>query len=197
MDINKQLDWQKLIQQARDGDDVALGQIVSRVRNYLLLIASQSLNQQLQSKLSASDVVQQSMLEAHQSIGRFNGTSEAEIRSWLRKIVLNNLIDNNRRYKDSACRSADREVSIDELSVPLSQPRSKTASWYISRNESEAQLLLAINRLPERQRLVIYARHRMGHSYQEIASDMNVTEDAVRQLWSRGVGRLKKVLGRR
>ena len=195
LESNKPLDWQELIQQARAGDDAALGQIVSRVRNYLLFIANDAINPKLQSKLGASDIVQQSMLEAHQSIDRFNGTSEAEIRAWLRKIVLSNLIDSTRRYKDSACRSTDREVSIDKLSGPLPQPKTQTASWYVSRSEVEEQLLRAINRLPERQRQVIEARHRLGHSYREIASDMEVSEVAVRKLWSRGVVHLKKVLG--
>lgn len=192
---NKPLPWQKLIQQARDGDNVALGQIVSQVQNYLFVIVNGSINQKLQSKLSASDILQQSMLEAHQSIGRFEGSTEAEIRAWLRKIVLGNLIDSTRHYKNAACRDADREVPINGLSMPLSQPRSHTASWHVSRNETEEQLLREINRLPERQRQVIEARHRLGQSYQEIASEMNVSEVAVRKLWSRGVQRLKEVLG--
>ena len=193
--IKKSNHWKDLIQRARDGDDFALGQIVSRVRSYLLLVADESLNHRLQSKLSASDIVQQSMLEAHQSIGRFSGSSEGEIREWLRKIVMGNLIDSTRYYKNSACRTTDREVSIDTLPVSLPQTQAQTASWYVSRNETEEQLLRAINCLPRRQRHVIDARHRLGHSYQEIARDMEATEVAVRKLWSRGVQRLKEALG--
>ena len=191
----KPIHWQELIMQARNGDDVALGEIVSQVRNYLLFIANGSLNQALQSKLSASDIVQQSMLEAHQSIDRFNGTSEAEIRAWLRRIVMSNLIDSTRYYKNAALRSADREVSIEGLPMPLPDLQTQTGSYYVSRSETEELLLREINRLPERQRDVIDARHRLGKSYQEIAIGMATTEVAVRKLWSRGVQHLKKVLG--
>ena len=187
--------WKELIERARNGDNFALGQIVSKVRSYLLLVADESLNQRLQSKFGASDIVQQSMLEAHQSIGRFRGSTEAEIRQWLRKIVLGNLIDSTRFYKKSARRSTEREISIDTLAVPLPQAKAQTASWYVSRSETKEQLLRAINGLPQRQRRVIDARHRLGHSYQEIAQDMEATEVAVRKLWSRGVQRLKEVLG--
>ena len=187
--------WQKLIQQARDGDDVALGTIASRLQNYLLFVVSGSLNVKLQSKMSASDIVQQSMLEAHQSINRFNGSSKAEIRGWLRRIVWSNLVDSTRRYQNTACRSVDREISMNGLSAPLVQPQSPTASWHVSRSEVGDQLVRAISRLPERQRHVIEARHRLGKSYQEIANEMQVTDNTVRKLWSRGVRRLKEALG--
>ena len=187
--------WQELIQQACEGDDVALGQIVSRVQNYLLFVANGSLHQKIRSKISASDIVQQSMLEAHQSINRFNGSSEEEIRAWLKRIVLGNLVDSTRRYKGTIRRNADREISIERLAVPLAQPNSQTGSWYVSRNEIQEQLLKEVNRLPERQRYVVEARHRLGKSYQEIASSMEITEVAVRKLWSRGVQRLKEVMG--
>ena len=191
----KPLRWPELIQQARNGDDMALGQIVSRVRNYLMVVADGSLNQRLQSKLSASDIVQQSMLEAQQSIDRFKGSSEAQIRAWLKKIVLCNLVDSTRQFIHAARRLVNSEVSMQRLSVPPCQPRGQTASWYVSRSETDEQLLREIKRLPDRQRHVIEARHRLGRSYQKIASDMKATEDAARKLWSRGVQRLKEVLG--
>ena len=192
--VEKPLRWQELIQQACDGDDVALGQIVSQVQSYLLFVANGSLNQQIRSKISASDIVQQSMLEAHQSIDRFNGSSETEIRAWLKRILIGNLVDSTRHYKKAARRNTDREISIEKLAVPLAQPDSQTASWYVSRKETKEQLLEEVNRLPERQRYVVEARHRLGQSYQEIASSMEITEVAVRKLWSRGVQRLKEVM---
>ena len=192
---NKPLHWQELIQQARNGDAAALGEIVSQMRSYLLLVANGSLSQQLQSKLSASDIVQQSMLDAHKSIDKFNGSSEAEIRAWFKKIVLSNLIDSTRHYKSTASRSTDREVTLDRPLEQLPQPESNTASWHVSMSENNERLLREINRLPERQRQVIDARHRLGHSYREIASEMKATEVAVRQLWTRGIQRLKEVLG--
>ena len=66
-------DWETLLEEARDGDDDALGQLVSRVYQYLIHIVRGEQNACFQSKFGASDIVQQSMIEAHQSFQQFNG----------------------------------------------------------------------------------------------------------------------------
>ncbi|MEZ6134265.1 MAG: hypothetical protein R3C53_05070 [Pirellulaceae bacterium] len=65
-----------LIRQARNGDQAAMGQLVETYRNYLLLIANRNLGADLQAKVGASDVVQQSMLNAQQHIDQFVGEDE-------------------------------------------------------------------------------------------------------------------------
>ena len=64
-------DWSVLIDRARGGDDCAMDTLLVRLRNYLLFVVNAELNMKLQSKFGGSDVVQQSMLEAYQSIGSF------------------------------------------------------------------------------------------------------------------------------
>jgi len=187
-------DWASLIRQARDGDDSALGLIVSRLRNYLLLVANAEIKPSIRSKFCGSDIVQQSMLEAHQAISSFRGTTECELKAWLKKIVLSNLIDETRRYQQTRKRDTSREISVDWRAQPLSQPNGQTASWMVRKNEFDQQLFVAIQELPARQRHVIEARHRDAMPYSKIAVELDITEEAARKLWTRGVNSLKRTL---
>lgn len=194
--LEKSMDWAGLIQQARAGSDSALGIIVSRLRNYLLSVANAEMQTSVRSKFSGSDIIQQSMLEAHQSIGMFCGDSEGELKIWLKRIVLSNLIDETRRYRKTKRRDTSREISYDWNAQPLAQPNGQTASWLVSRNEFDQQLFAAVQKLPARQRHVIEARHRDGKRYAEIAKELGITEEAARKLWARGVAALKLAIGK-
>jgi DNA-directed RNA polymerase specialized sigma24 family protein len=57
---------------------------LNRYREYLLLLARVDMDQRLCKNLDPSDVVQQTLLDAHQKRDQFRGTTEAE------KLVLQN-----------------------------------------------------------------------------------------------------------
>src|SRR6516225_2042707 len=83
------------------GSREAVGQALEACRGYLLLIAQRELGPQLQAKGGASDLVQETLLEACRDFARFQGDSEAELLQWLRRLLLNNLADFTRLYRDT------------------------------------------------------------------------------------------------
>src|SRR5262249_3376165 len=93
---------------ARTGAREALGRALEGCRDYLLMVANKELDPQLQAKGGASDLVQQTFLEAQRDFGRFQGNSEDELLAWLRRLLLHNLADFTRRYRDTGKRQADR-----------------------------------------------------------------------------------------
>ena len=66
---------------------------LERYRAYLHLLARLQLDPRLQSKLDASDVVQQTLVKAHNGRGQFRGQTDAELAGWLRRILANTLTD--------------------------------------------------------------------------------------------------------
>lgn len=190
-----QTEWTTLLDAARQGDSSALGEICEQVREYLLLTVQQELGGDLRSKLGASDIVQQSFLEAQQGINQFAGSSEGELRAWLKQIVVHNLVDSARQFRTTRQRDVTREMPlqwIDECRDFTSDQ--KTASSLIRHRETDEELLRAIAQLPQRQRRIIEMRHRDAMSYTIIAEKLAISEPAARKLWSRTVEDLRRIL---
>src|SRR4051812_49165209 len=98
---------------ARAGSMEALGQALEAYRNYLLLIANSQLDPELRVKGGASDLVQETFLEAQRDFAQFQGSSAAELQAWLRQLLLNNLATFARRFRQTHKRQMAREVSLD------------------------------------------------------------------------------------
>ena len=190
----QECNWASLIERARFGCDEALGEILKSVRSYLVVVANANLGGRVQAKFDASDVVQYSMIEASKSIDQFRGSSEHEFRSWIKRIVLNNLADEAKRYTDTESRNVNIEVSEDYLKSSSSHIDSDTPSWHLQRKEFDFRLAEAVAQLPDRQRFVIEARHRRCLDYQEIADQLEISETAARKIWSRASQQLRVLL---
>ena len=104
---------QQKLAAALAGSQVALGELFENCRNYLLLVANAAVGDGLQAKVAASDVVQDTFLEAQQIIERFQGDSEEELLRWLTRILENKLGNAVKRYAWSAKRDASREIRLE------------------------------------------------------------------------------------
>src|SRR5262249_60240894 len=83
---------------ARTGSLDALGRVLETYRAYLLLVADRELDPKLQAKGGASDLVQETFMEAQRDFGRFQGTTDGELRAWLRQLLLPNVANFARPY---------------------------------------------------------------------------------------------------
>jgi RNA polymerase sigma-70 factor (ECF subfamily) len=191
--------WEEALRAARAGSRAALGQLLESCRQYLLLVANDELRGDLQAKLSPSDLVQETFVEAQQGFECFRGGTAAELRGWLRRILLHNLANCHRHYATTEKRQLNREVSLD--AAPSSQPGfdlpadTRSPSSHAIANEQAAALAQALARLPEHYRAVIVWRHQEGRSFAEIGERTGRTAEAARKLWARAVLELKKELG--
>jgi len=187
---------EQLLQAARAGSTEALGRVFEGCRHYLLLVANEGLESDLHAKAGASDLVQDTFLEAQQAFIRFQGTSERDLLAWLRQILLHNLANFRRRYRQTEQRQAVREVSLDaadRLRGLLQADASSPSSQAIRHEQAEA-LRQAIERLPEPYREVILLRHREQGSFEEIGRRLGRSPDAARMLWWRAFERLAEEL---
>jgi RNA polymerase sigma-70 factor (ECF subfamily) len=194
-------DPELLLALAKAGDGDALGRLIERHRDYLMLLARVQIGRLLRGKLDPEDVLQETSLEAHRGIGRFRGSSERAFRAWLRQILAAILSNQVRRYRGTKQRDPRLERSlIDDLDRSsraldrgLVAPQS-TPSQSASRRERALLLAEALGKLPEDYREVIILRHLDDLGFGEVARRMGRTEDSVKNLWVRALARLRRTL---
>jgi RNA polymerase sigma-70 factor (ECF subfamily) len=190
------LDVTQSLVAARAGSRDSLGMVLDACRGYLLKIAEQELDADLRGKLGASDVVQQTMMNAVRGFDGFHGVTEAELLAWLRKLLLNNVISATRLYVEASKRQVSREISIDAGNssgagnIDPSAGASTPSGQAIGREERDA-VARAIERLPDDYRRVLHLRYEEGRSFEEIGDLMGLTANAARKLWVRTIKRLQ------
>jgi RNA polymerase sigma-70 factor (ECF subfamily) len=183
--------------EARAGSAEALGEALEACRGYLLLIARQELGKDLQAKAGASDLVQQTFLEAQGDFPRFQGDSAAELRAWLRRILLNNVATFTAAYRETAKRAVGRERLLSQLGPQgaeakgLAEAAPSPSAVAMAREEADA-LARVLERLPEDYRQALMLRHVEELPFEEIGRRLNRSANAARKLWARAVERLQQ-----
>ena len=173
---------------------------LSRFRPYLLMLARLQFDDLLQAKLDESDIVQQTLMEAHQSLPSFRGQSGEEQVAWLRTILARNLADELRKFrrgKRDVRLEASLQVSLNESTVRLERIlacNDGTPSQYAMANEQLVALATALMKLPEDQRRAVELFHLQGHSAAEVAARLERTDIAVAGLLRRGLKRLRELV---
>jgi RNA polymerase sigma-70 factor (ECF subfamily) len=189
-----------LLLRARAGSREGLGELLESCRDYLLLIAGQELDADLRVKGSASDLVQETFLEAQRDFLQFRGDSEAELLGWLRRLLLNNLANFSRHYRTTAKRHVEREVPLQGQSSSLDLRDSLAVSMPTPEEQAMEQEQVdmvdrVLERLPEDYRQVLLWRYREELAFEEIARRLGRTENAVRKLWARALDRFQTEIG--
>jgi RNA polymerase sigma-70 factor (ECF subfamily) len=182
-----------------EADDPGLAP--ERFRDYLRLLAGLQVGPRLRAKLDPSDLVQQTLLKAHQARARFRGHTEAEMAAWLRQILARTLADAARDLGRER-RDLRRERSLE---AALEQSSERLQRWLVAsgmappeqaeRGEQLLGLAEALAALPEPQRQAVLLRYYEGRSLEEIGRCLQRTRAGVASLLRRGVDRLRHRLG--
>lgn len=193
---------QSLIDLARHGDETATGQLLAGYGEYLKLLARVQIGRRLQGKLDASDLVQETFMDAHRQMPQFKGTTEAELLAWLRKILSGHVAMTVRRYFGAKGRDINLERGIAAQIDASSQAMdggligsNTTPSQHASRREQSVLLADALAQLSEDHRETIVLRHLEGLGLAETAARMGRTEDSVQKLYVRGLMNLRRLMG--
>jgi RNA polymerase sigma-70 factor (ECF subfamily) len=173
---------------------------LEQYREYLRLLARLQLDPRLQGKIDPSDVVQETLLKAHQALEQFRGKTDAEMAAWLRSILANTLTDALRRFQAEA-RDVAQERSLQEA---VDESSARLQAWLVAgqpspqenaiRQEELLRLAGALAELAPDQQQAVELRHLKGLSVAEVARQMNRSKEAVAKLLLRGVARLRERL---
>jgi len=184
----------RLIDRAHGGCKVALGIITEYFRRYLLVLSVGQIPPDLQAKAGASDLVQDTLLEACAAFGRFQGRTKAELHAWLRQIHDRNLADFKRRYRDAEKRRAEREVAVDAALVRSLADRRPTPAEEAVESEQARRLAAAQAELSARDRLVLDLHVVRKVSYEEVAQAVGCSPEEAKKLCVRALRALAHAL---
>jgi RNA polymerase sigma-70 factor (ECF subfamily) len=173
-------------------------QLFGACRGYLQLLARARVESWLKAKVDASDLVQQTMLEAYRDFDQFAGSTEAEWLAWLRCILTRNAAEFVRHYRGTQKRQARREMPLQlgfDSAAPSLQPVApgESPSDQLLRRERELLLADALMQLSEDHREVLYLRNLQRLPFDEVARRMERSRPAVQMLWMRALHKLQEI----
>ncbi len=163
------------------------------------MVANRGLDADLRVKVAASDLVQETLLAAQRAFDRFDGSTDEELRFWLRRILLNKLSSSQRRYFHTAKRQISREKPLPSQSDSQSREPSfvdlgVTPRAHALAQEQARQIEQELERLPQRDREVIELRCFERKSFVETGQILQISTDAARKRWCRAIERLRQQL---
>jgi len=202
MSSSSSVNAEVLLSQALAGSRDCFGRLLHRHRNYLKLLVVSQLEQKLQRRVSASDVVQETFLEANRDFPKFRGTSRGEFSAWLRRILVNNLHRVVEQHVLAAKRDVRREVTLEQLASSLEKSTARletilpdpgtSPSGSAQQHEMEIALADHLAELPADYRNVIVLRHIECLSFEAIGEQLDRSSGAARMLWLRAIQALRE-----
>lgn len=195
----------KLIEQARNGDADAVGKLLELYLHYLKILASAQLDRKLRHRVSPSDIVQETVCEAHRDFHQFRGGTEREFVGWLRKIMVHNLARVVERHVLAGKRDVRKELSLQQMQRSMDRSTMQMGALLIANNQNSpsevalerergVQLANCIAQLPDDYQTVVTLRNFQGLPFAEVAQQMDRSSGAVRMLWLRALEELRMLL---
>jgi RNA polymerase sigma-70 factor (ECF subfamily) len=173
---------------------------LERFRDYLRSVARANLGKEQFDGGGYSDVVQQTLYEAHRDRTKFRGNSDRELAGWLSRILTFKIADlwraRRRAERRGPRRSLDQPVGGGSDPSPPIEPIAPQSSVgrSLESEERAEHLRRALESLPESQRRAVVLRHYEGKSLAEIAEILGKSQAAVAGLIKRGLAELKSKL---
>lgn len=191
---------ESLLHSARDGSASAAGKLLEEYRDYLRLIADAQIELALANRADASDLVQETFLDAHRDLAGFRGNSETELLGWLRQILNRNIVDQIRHHgaqRRDWRRDASLEAMVDRSSAAIHEALGKSVEGpgiQAARQEEILRFAAAMQELKREYREVIMLRSLLGLTHPQVAERLGRSEGAVRMLWTRALEAIRNVM---
>ena len=165
-------DDRRLIAECLVGRRDAFGELVSRYQARLYNAAVRLVD----TPEDAADVVQDSFLNAYQSLHSFKG--DAEFFTWLYRIAFNAAISLRRKKRNTT--SLDSLRNGEHKIEPVDPSEFTRPEAALERSEEESQLHAALNRLSDEHRSVLLMKDIDGMKYEDIADVLDVPIGTIR-----------------
>jgi RNA polymerase sigma-70 factor (ECF subfamily) len=174
-----------LITRAAGGDLAAFQALVERHRSMVYRVAYQFAG----NHHDAEDIAQEVFIKVYRSLDKFR--QDAQLSSWLYRIVMNACIDHRRRHAPAGSAPFGEEAEQRLLNTAEEAPGPEACAYA---GELGQVLELEINRLPPGQRIVFVMRHHQGLKLGEIADALGLAEGTVKRQLHAAIHRLRDAL---
>jgi RNA polymerase sigma-70 factor (ECF subfamily) len=174
-----------LITRAAAGDSSAFQALVERHRSMVYRVAYQFAG----NHYDAEDIAQEVFIKVYRSLDKFR--QDAQLSSWMYRIVMNACIDHRRRSHPSGTAPFGEEAEHRLMNTVEETPGPEDRAYA---GELGEVLEAEINRLPQGQRVVFIMRHHQGLKLGEIAAALGLAEGTVKRQLHAAVHRLRTAL---
>jgi len=169
-------------------------------RDYLTLLARLELGRRFERRFGASDIVQQTLIEAHRDGSDYRGEEGAQRVAWLRRILARNIanaVRDHRREKRDIGRELPIEQSLARSSVLIgcwSLDDGPSPSQRVMGDERAKDLARALLSLDEEDREAVILRHFEERPLAEIATELGISKHEVAKRLRTGLETLRREL---
>jgi RNA polymerase sigma-70 factor (ECF subfamily) len=180
-----------------------LAEAFSAHRDRLARMVAFRLDPMLAGRVDVDDVLQEAWIAAAERVEHFLKNESLSLFVWLRLIVLQTLIDVQRRHLGAKMRDAYREAPVNRSTLSQETSISMVArllgsftspSLAAVRNENARQLREALDRMDEIDREVLALRHFEELTNSEVAEVLGIQQKAASIRYVRALRRLKAIL---
>jgi len=168
----------QLLGEALEGDEIAQGELLERLRPRLVMWATSRMSYDLKSKVDAEDIAQEVLLKLHKALPTFDGKGDRAFFGWVFKVAENHIRD------EVDYHGAKKRQRTPTIRRSFSQTSPSMAA---DRTEQVQRVQQAILGLPDDYRQVIQLRRIEHQEVKEVAALMERSENAIRTLYCRAL----------
>jgi RNA polymerase sigma-70 factor (ECF subfamily) len=197
------IDTINLLRRAGDGDQEAVARLFARHRERLQQMVRLRMDRRLQGRIDASDVLQETYVEAARRVREFARERGTTVYLWLRVLTGQKLVDLTRQHLGAKMRSAGHEISLHRGALPQASSlslaeqllgRLTSPSVAVVRAETQLRVQEALNAMDPVDREVLALRHFELLSNGEVAQVLGLSKAAASNRYVRALRRMKEVL---
>jgi RNA polymerase sigma-70 factor (ECF subfamily) len=196
-------DSSAFLRKAATGDAEALEELFRRHRPRLRRMIQLRISPVLRGRIDASDVMQESFLEAWRRLSDYLRNPSMPFFLWLRFLVRQQLFTLHRRHAGVKARDPHREVALYDGSLPEASSEALASqllgqlpspSEALARAELQMHLQEGLDALDPDEREIIALRHFEQLSGSEAARELGISDAAAAKRYVRALRRLKGIL---
>ncbi|MCX7612387.1 MAG: sigma-70 family RNA polymerase sigma factor [Ignavibacterium sp.] len=180
--MKNQLDDNQLIDRFLAGDEHAFKILIDKYKRKIYLTAYRLLG----NHEDANDITQEVIIKTYKELKNFR--KESSIYTWLYRITTNLSLNELKKRK------IRNYFDFDELDEWLFKDEKQSPELSYRENELSNKIQEAINKLPEKQRIVFTLRYYDGLSYEEISEILGTSVGALKANYFHAVNKLQKEL---